>query len=199
MHWKAPELFKLGGKHSYQSDVYSLGIFFWELVAAKVPYEDAEDDIQIKCHVQSGGREQIPSYTPPWFAEIISHCWHQDPNCRPPIDKIVEYLEENDPNKSSSSNSNDNSNNLLNNNMNSNDSGSSNLNHYSSNNSGGSGSSNNLNSGKMYGVDNNNNNNNLNNYGSNSFTSGKVFGGRVSVLSSHRSSNNNNNNNNNNK
>ena len=201
MHWKAPELFKLGGKHSYLSDIYSLGIFFWELLTGRVPYEDAEDDMQIRVHVSGGGREPIPSGTPQWYGDLITACWHQNPSSRPPIERIIEILETNSSSESSVdiiANNNNNTpvnNNNFNNNNNNNVNSGGFINNNNNNNNANNNANNNLNvnSGKMFGAPDINNfasNNNNNNRMNNNFNSGRVLSNsrKPSVLSSHRNS-----------
>ena len=41
LQWMAPELFTLRPKHNKKSDIYSLGITFWEIVARQIPYQGA--------------------------------------------------------------------------------------------------------------------------------------------------------------
>ncbi|CAF3398604.1 unnamed protein product [Rotaria sp. Silwood2] len=60
--WKAPELLRMG-KHTEASDIYALGIVFWELATGCEPYEDA-DDATISAFVRGGDRLDIPADTP---------------------------------------------------------------------------------------------------------------------------------------
>ena len=43
LQWMAPELFTLRPKHNKKSDIYSLGITFWEIVARQIPYQGAAE------------------------------------------------------------------------------------------------------------------------------------------------------------
>ncbi|MBP9726692.1 MAG: protein kinase [Gammaproteobacteria bacterium] len=83
--WMAPELFKRGAKHDNLSDIYALGIVFWELSSRELPFhadETATPEL-IKDWVKDGERETIPSDTPPAFAALITRCWAQRTGDRP--------------------------------------------------------------------------------------------------------------------
>ena len=93
--WKAPELFKLGGKHTTASDVYSLGIVLWEISTCQLPFLEAEDEIQISTHVSTGGRLPLDNEkTPSYYNDIIGKCWAQNASDRPTASQVVQYLKE---------------------------------------------------------------------------------------------------------
>ena len=93
--WKAPELFKLGGKHTTASDVYSLGIVLWEISTCQLPFLEAEDEIQISTHVSTGGRLPLDNEkTPSYYNDIIEKCWAQNASDRPTASQVVQYLKE---------------------------------------------------------------------------------------------------------
>ena len=95
VHWKAPELFKLGGKHTTASDVYSLGIVLWEISTCKIPFLEAEDEIQIAAHVASGDRLSLDNEnTPSYYNDIIVKCWAQNASDRPTASQVVDDLKE---------------------------------------------------------------------------------------------------------
>ena len=92
LSWMAPELFGLKPKYSKASDIYALGIVFWELAARAVPYEDAGDEQIIINSIRAGEREDIPHETPPQFAKLIEDCWSQKPADRPEVEKVLQQL-----------------------------------------------------------------------------------------------------------
>jgi len=91
--WMAPELFKRRAEYSKATDIYSLGILFWELASRAIPFSDAENVGIIVGWIMQGEREEIPEGTPQWLADLIEACWHADPSKRPDILKVVEWLE----------------------------------------------------------------------------------------------------------
>jgi predicted Ser/Thr protein kinase len=91
--WMAPELFKPKATHSKKSDVYSLGMTFWEIAARKDPYEDIAAAALIPFNVEKGEREEIPADCPPKLGSLITFCWHKEIEKRPSASEIVEYLE----------------------------------------------------------------------------------------------------------
>lgn len=94
LHWKAPELFKMGAQHTPKSDIYSLGMVLWEIASGRLPYEEAKDEVQIISHVCLGQREEIPSQTPSFLKKLITQCWDQSPEERPVLQEIISILAE---------------------------------------------------------------------------------------------------------
>ncbi|CAF3665994.1 unnamed protein product [Rotaria sp. Silwood1] len=91
LRWTAPELFA-SSKSSMASDVYSLGVVFWEVATRSIPYEDA-NDIIIVTTVSAGNRPPIPVDVPSTFAAIISNSWNQEPSRRPTCRELIQRLE----------------------------------------------------------------------------------------------------------
>lgn len=90
LQWKAPELLKFG-KPTMASDVYSLGMVFWELATGCVPYEDVDEAIVCQG-VKSGERLEIPADVPSAFSSLISSAWRQEPNKRPTAQALIEEI-----------------------------------------------------------------------------------------------------------
>jgi tRNA A-37 threonylcarbamoyl transferase component Bud32 len=89
--WMAPELFKRKAVYTQKSDIYSLGITFWELASRKIPYVNDEQEA-IPAFVQQGEREDIPSDCPPKLAHLIQQCWAGDPGERPNADEVALFM-----------------------------------------------------------------------------------------------------------
>jgi serine/threonine protein kinase len=67
------------------SDIYSLGLVFWELADGRgnLPWGEA-DIFQIREYViKEKLRPNIPPETPLDFANLIQHCWRDSPLHRP--------------------------------------------------------------------------------------------------------------------
>jgi tRNA A-37 threonylcarbamoyl transferase component Bud32 len=90
LQWKAPEILKFG-KPSKASDIYSLGIVFWELATGCVPYEEL-DEATISQGVKDGERLRIPNDVPLDFASIISSAWSQEPSKRPTSQELIHHI-----------------------------------------------------------------------------------------------------------
>ncbi|CAF3468879.1 unnamed protein product [Rotaria socialis] len=88
--WKAPELLKMG-RHTEASDVYALGVVFWELCTECEPYEEA-DDSTISAFVMRGGRLDIPTNIPKRFADLISSAWAHEPQKRPNCQQLLNLI-----------------------------------------------------------------------------------------------------------
>ncbi|CAM4979776.1 unnamed protein product [Rotaria socialis] len=88
--WKAPELLKMG-RHTEASDVYALGVVFWELCTECEPYEEA-DDSTISAFVMRGDRLDIPTNIPKRFADLISSAWAHEPQKRPNCQQLLNLI-----------------------------------------------------------------------------------------------------------
>ncbi|CAF1527190.1 unnamed protein product [Rotaria magnacalcarata] len=92
--WKAPELFTKGGSHTVKSDIYSLGITFWELTSRELPYQEYADDVMILAQVTNGKRLDIPLDTPDSYRSIITIAWDQNPEKRPLCFELIKLIDE---------------------------------------------------------------------------------------------------------
>ncbi|CAF2986386.1 unnamed protein product, partial [Rotaria sp. Silwood2] len=90
--WTAPEILRLED-YLDKSDIYSLGVVFWELTSRKIPYYDRQDDI-IRAFVLAGDRLKIPESIPSTFRELIKKCWAQNPIDRPNSSDLIEIIQE---------------------------------------------------------------------------------------------------------
>src|SRR5205823_1706556 len=74
------------------SDIYSLGVLFWEISSQKIPFLDY-NDAYIAFIIGRGDREK-PVYgtVPPQFIDLYKLCWNADPKNRPKIDFITRTL-----------------------------------------------------------------------------------------------------------
>ncbi|MDO8954726.1 MAG: protein kinase [Gammaproteobacteria bacterium] len=88
--WMAPELFKRGGKCTESSDIYAMGMVFWELASRDLPFKDARgSEALVVKWVSDGDREAIPTETPGKLASLIGRCWAQKIEDRPKSAKVV--------------------------------------------------------------------------------------------------------------
>lgn len=71
-----------------KSDVYSLGIIFWELTSGTAPFENAINSIAICVQILQGYQYDTILGTPHNFAELYKKCWDYDPQKRPTTNKI---------------------------------------------------------------------------------------------------------------
>ncbi|RHZ82323.1 hypothetical protein Glove_109g428 [Diversispora epigaea] len=74
-------------KRSKASDIYSLGVLFWEISSGRPP------SLEIAKIVIKGEREVPINGTPEDYIMIYSNAWKDDPNQRPTIKNIFDSLE----------------------------------------------------------------------------------------------------------
>ncbi|CAM4798120.1 unnamed protein product [Rotaria magnacalcarata] len=91
-YWKAPELFTPHSRYTKQSDIYSLGVVFWELATARIPWDEYEDATIVLVQLKTGERPTIPSDVPELYKSVIHDAWHQNPQKRPTCFQLMERL-----------------------------------------------------------------------------------------------------------
>ncbi|KAF0407565.1 kinase-like protein [Gigaspora margarita] len=74
------------------SDIYSLGVLFWELSSGVLPFINVSDRVNITFDVISGKREAPINGTPIDFMNLYCNAWNGDPNSRPKITEICHKL-----------------------------------------------------------------------------------------------------------
>ena len=93
--WLSPEILS-GDKYSIESDVFAFGIILYEMVERKLPYENFDFRFlnQLEEEIISGKRCDISHIeeTNESIANLISSCWHNNPNNRPNFLKILKTL-----------------------------------------------------------------------------------------------------------
>jgi hypothetical protein len=103
VQWMAPELFERKAKYTQKSDIYSLGMTFWEIASRQIPFSDAENNAMISVWVGQGERETIPEDCPKKYKSLIFSCWKGQgdkadklwkgqPSDRPTARQITDYL-----------------------------------------------------------------------------------------------------------
>ncbi|KAF0499942.1 kinase-like protein [Gigaspora margarita] len=74
-----------------KSDIYSLGVIFWELTSGIPPFAYVNGFV-ILFQTSTGFREQTIPGTPTDYAKLYKKCWNAEPKERPKINKILENL-----------------------------------------------------------------------------------------------------------
>ncbi|CAB4396407.1 unnamed protein product [Rhizophagus irregularis] len=93
----SPEIQKYG--LTEKSDIYSLGVLFWELTSRSSPFnfEKRFDRDSIKLMILNRVRENPIPKTNDKFVSLYKKCWQHEPDERPPICQIIEELDSIDP------------------------------------------------------------------------------------------------------
>ncbi|KAG0604484.1 hypothetical protein M758_10G175600 [Ceratodon purpureus] len=90
--WMAPEVCAGGAPFSVNSDIYGFGVFCYELLTGKIPFDQYTDDVRLK--IRDGELKlELPSDVDKRVAEIIKKCLHVDPSLRPEASVVVKTLE----------------------------------------------------------------------------------------------------------
>ncbi|CAF1028521.1 unnamed protein product [Adineta steineri] len=88
----SPELLLPHSRHTKQSDIYSLGVVFWELGTERIPWDEYEDESIILIQVKLGKRPSIPLNIPEEYKQVIQDAWNHDPQQRPSCFQLMEHL-----------------------------------------------------------------------------------------------------------
>ncbi|KAG6587303.1 TKL protein kinase [Phytophthora cinnamomi] len=89
--WMAPEVIR-HEPYSSKADVYSFAVVLWELLAREVPFKGQTPMQTAMAVAEQRMRPALPRQTPPKIAELIEHCWNQDPTRRPDFSSILKVL-----------------------------------------------------------------------------------------------------------
>eukprot|EP00981_Chlorochromonas_danica_P012383 scaffold4868_cov135-Ochromonas_danica.AAC.2 len=97
-NWAAPEVIR-EGLHSQPSDIYSLGLVFWEILTGNIPFHETRRQDDIRDAVLQGVRPIVPSCFEEHdglfgdYVTLLKRCWAPDPMHRPGITQVVEQVE----------------------------------------------------------------------------------------------------------
>ncbi|GBC37961.2 kinase-like domain-containing protein [Rhizophagus irregularis DAOM 181602=DAOM 197198] len=83
-----------------KSDIYSLGVLFWELTSRSSPFNFEKkrfDRDSIKLMILNRVRENPIPKTNDKFVSLYKKCWQHEPDERPPICQVIEELDNIDP------------------------------------------------------------------------------------------------------
>ncbi|KAH8297329.1 hypothetical protein KR044_010419, partial [Drosophila immigrans] len=80
--------------YATQSDVWSLGVLYWELVTlAQMPHEEV-DIFELTNYLAAGYRLEQPVNCPDEFFTVMNCCWHSEPKQRPTPSQLLSYLQD---------------------------------------------------------------------------------------------------------
>ncbi|CAB4395993.1 unnamed protein product [Rhizophagus irregularis] len=77
-----------------KSDVYSVGVLLWEISSGQPPFyaENGHYDVGLIYDISQGHRETVVPDTPEEYVKIYTKCWDGEPDNRPTIYQVVDWL-----------------------------------------------------------------------------------------------------------
>lgn len=101
MIYCSPETCK-GEQYTAKSDIYSMGICFWEMINRCITGEysspfaeyDVSSSLQVILQTPKGLRPTIPESCPKILASVIKSCWDNNPDNRPDVKELLNMLKQ---------------------------------------------------------------------------------------------------------
>ncbi|KAH3694315.1 hypothetical protein DPMN_081755 [Dreissena polymorpha] len=82
----------LHNQYTFQSDVWSLGLLFWEVLSlGKTPYEGLSPERHRRTVIE-GDRPCRPSLAHSYVYRLMTSCWHYSPTDRPDVENVLKQL-----------------------------------------------------------------------------------------------------------
>ncbi|CAB4476387.1 unnamed protein product [Rhizophagus irregularis] len=78
-----------------KSDIYSIGVLLWEISSGQPPFKDGQYDIGLVLNIMQGLRETPVTGTPEDYIKLYTECWNIEPDNRPTIYQVVDWLKTN--------------------------------------------------------------------------------------------------------
>jgi iron-sulfur cluster repair protein YtfE (RIC family) len=98
--WMAPEVMSENPLYTKKSDIFSMGVIFWEIFSRQIPWSDFNfeelGNKEFSKKLNNGERQDIPKDCPESFALLIGKCWKTRRKDRPSIDEVITEIDENE-------------------------------------------------------------------------------------------------------
>nr|CAG8600716.1 14495_t:CDS:2 [Entrophospora candida] len=76
------------------SDVYSIGVLMWQISSGRTPFQNFSSiGLDLISQIINGTRENIIPGTPEPYIDLYTTCWQDNPEKRPQMSQVVEFLE----------------------------------------------------------------------------------------------------------
>ncbi|CAB5364489.1 unnamed protein product [Rhizophagus irregularis] len=74
--------------------IFYIGVLLWEISSGQPPFyvEDEEYDVGLAVEISQGLRETVVPDTPEEYVKIYTKCWDGEPDNRPTIYQVVDWL-----------------------------------------------------------------------------------------------------------
>ena len=90
--WTAPEIHE-ERPYGLPADVYSFGIFMWEVLSRQAPFAHLKTVWAVRNAVVAGERPPVPADQDEDFVALMQACWSGNDRLRPTFAAVVRRLE----------------------------------------------------------------------------------------------------------
>ena len=97
VRWTAPECTQQIPEYSGKSDMFSIGMLLFEMIAHNIPFDEIDNDLQVLYLIRmEKERPFIPAdrVCPPLFKQMMEWCWDHDPHKRPTALELLKFMED---------------------------------------------------------------------------------------------------------
>ena len=91
LRYMAPEVVR-SESYTEKADMYGFGLLLYQLITNKLPYNGMNKATLIEQVINNNQRPKIKQYIPSPFFNLLTFCWHRDPNVRPSFEGIKTEL-----------------------------------------------------------------------------------------------------------
>ena len=92
LRYMAPEV-ALREPYTEKVDTYSFGIMVWQMARDRVPFKGLTREDFLSTVVRGGERPKLDKGWPSGFSNMLTACWHRDPQVRPSFETLVATLD----------------------------------------------------------------------------------------------------------
>jgi len=93
--WMAPEILRTK-KYTKGSDIWSYGMFVFEIVCREVPYKKSFHSNRVEeitANILENKTPPLPTKLSSQLRDLLTLCWSADPEIRPSFDRICHQLD----------------------------------------------------------------------------------------------------------
>jgi serine/threonine protein kinase len=77
-------------EYGFPVDVFAYGMLLYAMITEQPPFPGVATPFQLAQKIVAGERPLIPPFVSPFYRDLITSCWDQQPSARPTFAHILE-------------------------------------------------------------------------------------------------------------